>query len=151
VTPAANQIGYALAFPVERVLGLPAAPEHRAYPLALALAAQTRNVAGDFAASDAVIGGALAAGNPNSEAYWRVEHEIAVSREGTAIAEGDHAEAAAHAELAARLGHPQVLLGTPPSSSAWLRWLKSRRRCCPTVRPGARTCVPECVGRARSR
>jgi predicted ATPase/class 3 adenylate cyclase len=104
-TPSAFQVGYVLRLPVEPLLGLTGATEHRLYPYALATLAYRAAERGDLVTTETRCNQALAAVERRGSDPEHVDLTVAVARGIGARSIGAYAEAVTHFERAARIAH----------------------------------------------
>jgi hypothetical protein len=110
--PGVSQVGYDLILPVERVLAIPGAPDHRWYPFALALAAADATREGDLASIEAFVGQSLAAAERlGGEPDWRTDFAIETARGVGALVVGSHEDAAVHHERSADIARAAGAMG----------------------------------------
>ena len=106
------QVGFRLVLPVESVLCLPGAPEHRLYPFGLAVAAVNAANRGDLArGAEACDQAILVIQHLGSDSDNRVEQLVSVARGARASAIGAWVEAATHLEHAGKLAHDHIHVG----------------------------------------
>ena len=110
-TPSAFQVGYVLRLPVEPVLELTGAPEHRLYPYALATIAYRAAEQGDLVLTETRCEEALAVLKRRGSDPDHVEMTVSVARGIGARTVGAHDESATHFERAAQLARKGGQLG----------------------------------------
>jgi len=110
-TPSAFQVGYVLRLPVEPVLELTGAPEHRLYPYALATIAYRAAEQGDSDLTETRCEEALAVLKRRGSDPDHVEMTVSVARGIGARTVGAHDESATHFERAAQLARAGGQLG----------------------------------------
>src|SRR5262245_43211621 len=99
--PAEVWTGYLLVLPGETALELPGAPQHRGYPLALAVSAMFASNRGDVTGAEVLCRRAADANGRLATPDWRVEETACIARSNIAAARGEFAGAARLAEQAA--------------------------------------------------
>jgi hypothetical protein len=99
--------------PIEPMLQLTGAAEHRWYPFALGQAAIAAASRGDLATFGTRVDEVLrAAARPGVEADWQAEYAVAVGRGLAAMAAGTHGDYASHLERAASMARSGRQLGS---------------------------------------
>jgi predicted ATPase/class 3 adenylate cyclase len=94
---------YPLLLAGEAALELPSAAEHPGYPLALAVSALFAASRADAAGAEELCRRAAEANGRQATPDWRVEETMSAARSSMAVTAGAFADAARHAEQAARL------------------------------------------------